>query len=231
VSRQRRRVNLPAPCFNQYNISVLRSAIHSARSDFGRVIARKFERGRFLIIGGVESEKLERQFGELGREAVITDSGVDVATTLPQNELPHFKVAIWFCSAEESDDDRLSKELSRYASYVVLVPDAGANVTKRRSQLVEFFRRLGLLPDYECELGELDTEAVLIRRQPNETAEALIPVVETALARLNTRLSGLERTLREIVRRCPARPFLQYKSFSRTRGFLVRQISSFRRSI
>jgi hypothetical protein len=62
---------LPAPCFNQYNISVLRSAIHSARSDFGRIIARKFERGRFLIIGGVESEKLERHFGELGREADV----------------------------------------------------------------------------------------------------------------------------------------------------------------
>ena len=104
-ARQHRRVNLPAPCFNQYNIGVLRSAIHSVPSDLARVIARKFEHGRFLIIGGVESEKLERQFGELGREAVITDSGVDLATTLPQDEPAPFEVAIWFYSAEESDDD------------------------------------------------------------------------------------------------------------------------------
>ncbi len=173
-----------------------RSAIHSVPSDFARVIARKFEHGRFLIIGGVESEKLERQFGELGREAVITDSGVDVATTLPQGEPAHFEVAIWFYSAEESDDDRLSKELSRYASHIVLIPVAGANVAWRRWQLVECFRRFGLLPDYECDLGNVDPIAILIRRQPSETAEALIPAVETSFARLNTRLSGLERMLR-----------------------------------
>ena len=173
-----------------------RSAIHSVPSDFARVIARKFEHGRFLIIGGVESEKLERQFGELGREAVITDGGVDLATTLPQDEPAPFEVAIWFYSAEESDDDRLSKELSRYASCIVLLPGAGASVAKRRSQLVECFRRFGLLPDYECDLGNLDPIAILIRRQPSETAEAVIPVVETAFARLNTRLSGLERMLR-----------------------------------
>ncbi|PYI55305.1 MAG: hypothetical protein DMC62_03615, partial [Verrucomicrobia bacterium] len=175
---------------------MLRSAIHSVPSDLARVIARKFEHGRFLIIGGVESEKLERQFGELGREAVITDGGVDLATTLPQDEPAPFEVAIWFYSAEESDDDRLSKELARYASCIVLLPGAGASVAKRRSQLVECFRRFGLLPDYECDLGNLDPIAILIRRQPSETAEAVIPVVETAFARLNTRLSGLERMLR-----------------------------------
>ena len=175
---------------------MLRSAIHSVRSDLARVIARKFEHGRFLIIGGVESEKLERQFGELGREAVITDSGVDIATTLPQDEPAHFEVAIWFYSAEKSDDDRVSKELSRYASHIVLIPGAGASVAWRRSQLVECFRRFGLLPDYECDLGKLDPGAILLGHQPSATAEALIPAVETAFARLNTRLSGLERMLR-----------------------------------
>jgi len=170
--------------------------MHSVPSDFARVIARKFEHGRFLIIGGVESEKLERQFGELGREAVITDSGVDLATTLPEDEPAPFEVAIWFYSAEESDDDRLSKELSRYASHIVLIPGAGASVAWRRWQLVECFRRFGLLPDYECDLGNLDPIAILIRRQPSETTEAFIPAVETAFERLNTRLSGFERTLR-----------------------------------
>ena len=170
--------------------------IHSVRSDFARVIARKFDHGRFLVIGVGESEKLERQFGELGREAVITDSGVSGATTLPQGEPAHFEVAVWFYSAEEGDDDRICKELSRCASCIIVVPGAGASIANRRSQLVRCFRRFGLLPDYECDLGKLDPGAILIRRQPSETAETLIPVVETAFARLTTRLSGLERMLR-----------------------------------
>jgi len=175
---------------------VLPRDIHSVRSDFARVIARKFDHGRFLVIGVGESEKLERQFGELGREAVITDSGVSGATTLPQGEPAHFEVAVWFYSAEEGDDDRICKELSRCASCIIVVPGAGASIANRRSQLVRCFRRFGLLPDYECDLGKLDPAAILIRRQPSETAETLITVVETAFARLTTRLSGLERMLR-----------------------------------
>ena len=175
---------------------MLPSDIHSVRSDFARVIARKFEHGRFLVIGVGESEKLERQFAELGREAVITDSGVGVARTLPQDEQAHFEVAIWFYSAEEGDDDRIGKELSRCARCIILVPGAGASIANRRSRLVRCFRRFGLLPDYECDLGKLDPAAILIRRRPSETAETLISVVETAFARLTTRLSGLERMLR-----------------------------------
>ena len=170
--------------------------IHSVRSDFARVIARKFEHGRFLVIGAGESEKLERQFGELGREAVITDSGVGGATTLPQGEPAHFEVAVWFYSAEEGDDDRIGKELSRCARCIILVPGAGASIANRRSELVRRFRRFGLLPDYECDLSKLDPGAILIRRQPSETGETLIPAVETAFARLTTRLSSLERMLR-----------------------------------
>ncbi|PYJ52229.1 MAG: hypothetical protein DME83_05730, partial [Verrucomicrobia bacterium] len=132
----------------------------------------------------------------MGREAVITDSGVSGATTLPQGEPAHFEVAVWFYSAEEGDDDRICKELSRCASCIIVVPGAGASIANRRSQLVRCFRRFGLLPDYECDLGKLDPAAILIRRQPSETAETLITVVETAFARLTTRLSGLERMLR-----------------------------------
>jgi len=175
---------------------VLPSDIHPVRSDFARVIARKFEHGRFLVIGVGESENLERQFRELGREAVITDSGVGVARTLPQGEQAHFEVAIWFYSAEEGNDDRIGKELSRCASCIILVPGAGASIANRRPRLVRCFREFGLLPDYECDLGKLDPAAILIRRQPSETAETLITMVETAFARLTTRLSGLERMLR-----------------------------------
>jgi chromosome segregation ATPase len=50
-----------------------------------------------------------------------------------------------------------------------------------------------LLPDYECDLRELHPEAVRLRRGPSGSADELIPAVETAFTRLNTRLSALQR--------------------------------------
>jgi Predicted glycosyltransferases len=42
-------------------VSVLSSAIHSVRSDFARIICRKLQAGRFLVIDG-HPAKLEREF-------------------------------------------------------------------------------------------------------------------------------------------------------------------------
>src|SRR5204863_6932958 len=83
----------------------------------------------------------------------------------------------------------------RCASSVVLVPGAGSNVAKRRPQLVERFRQFGLLPDYGCDLGELDPESILFQSQPGEASEGIVSKVETAFARLNTRLTGMEQML------------------------------------
>ena len=51
--------------------------------DFARVISQKFERGRFLVVGAVPG-KLERQFAEIGREAVVIESGAELAAKLSQ---------------------------------------------------------------------------------------------------------------------------------------------------
>jgi GT2 family glycosyltransferase len=177
-------------------VSVLSSAIHSVHSDFARIICRKFQAGRFLVIGAYPA-KLDRQFGEMGRGAVFAASAAEITTKLRQHgAAAHFEIAIWFYPSEKSEDNRICEELSRCASGIVLVPSAGASLVSRRPQLVECFGQFGWLPDYGCDLGELDPGAILLRRQRGGTFEALVSAVETAFMRFNTRLSGVERMLR-----------------------------------
>ena len=73
---------------------------------------------------------------------------------------------------------------------------AGAEVAKRRPRLVEAFRRLGFIPEYDRDLSDLDGAALLLTRRQIGNGEASIPAVETAFARMNERIHGLERTLR-----------------------------------
>src|SRR5256886_11645591 len=129
----------------------------------------------------------------MGREAVVDGSASDLPTRLREGDSAHFEIAVWFYPLEHSDDDRLAEELSRRADDIVLMPAAGADAGKRRPQLVECFRRFGLLPDYKWDPNELDATAIRLRRQPNETSDTLIPAAETALARLNTHLGAMQR--------------------------------------
>src|SRR5256886_14912387 len=129
----------------------------------------------------------------MGREAVVVGSASDLPTRLREGDSAHFEIAVWFYPLEYSDDGRLAEELSRRADDIVLMPAAGADASKRRPQLVECFRRFGLLPDYKWDPNELDATAIRLRRQPNETSDTLIPAVETALARLNTHLGAMQR--------------------------------------
>jgi GT2 family glycosyltransferase len=173
--------------------AVLQSSFHSFHPDFARLLSRKFERGRFLIIGA-DPQKLEGQFAETGREAVVLGASSDLPTRLREGDgAAHFEVAVWFYPLESSDDDRLAEELSRRADDIVLMPGAGVDISQRRPRLVECFRRFGLLPDYRWDPRELDPTAIRLRRQANETPDTLIPAAETALARLNARLSAMQR--------------------------------------
>jgi len=187
---------LPAACFNQYNVGVLPSPFDCPGPDFARVTSQKFERGRFLVVGA-DPRKLERQFAEIGREAVVIESGAELATKLSQDAATsRFEIAIWFYSSEKRDDDRMVEELSRCANEIVLLPGAGVDVD-RRAQLVEKFGRFRLLPDYECDLGEIHPGALRLRNRPGETTDTLVPGMEMAFAKLNARLSGLERALHD----------------------------------
>jgi len=60
---------------------------------------------------------------------------------------------------------------------------------------VQQFAALGLLPDYECDLGALDPAALCLGRTAPASAEALVPAAESALARLQRHVRDLERSL------------------------------------
>src|SRR4029453_12142401 len=122
IAGQRGRVNLPAACFNQYNVGVLPSPFHCPGADFARVISHRFERGRFLVVGA-NPWKLERQFAEIGREAVVSELGAELTAKLSQDAAAtRFEVVLWFYSSEKGDDDRMVGELSCCAGGMVLIP-------------------------------------------------------------------------------------------------------------
>ena len=172
------------------------SSFHSLRPDFAQIVSRIFECDRFLILRG-GSEQLQQQFAALGREAIVCESFAALKQQPPgECSERYFEIAIWFYSGEESVDDRTVEELSRCANELVLIPGTGANVARRRPRLVESFRRLGFLPDYICDLSEIDPGAIRLRREPNEPAHEFVPAVETAFARINRRLDDLQRDFR-----------------------------------
>ena len=191
----RRSVNLPAPCFNQYNVPVLRSPPHSLRSDFARFVAQKFGRGPFLVIGP-DRDELKRQFEEAGVPATVCASIAELASVLPQNgSAPPADLAIWFYPPEKTRDERAAEEITIRARDVLLVSGVGAEIARRRPYLVESFRRFGLRPDYAFDLGDLEPTALRLVRSTDESAETLVAAVESAFARLNRHVWGLQRTL------------------------------------
>jgi O-antigen biosynthesis protein len=170
-------------------------SFHFSNADFVRAISRKFPHGRFLIVGA-SSQEIERQFAEAKREAVVIHSPDDLTATLRQGDAtPHFDTAVWFFPSGDNDDIHVVEALWHCAANIVLTPAWGADAASRRPQLVQCSARFGLLPDYECDLIELDPAAVCLRRQPIEAAGVLTPAVETAFARLNRALSDMKRLL------------------------------------
>jgi len=158
-------------------------------------MSRKFADGRFLIIGA-SAQEVGRQFAEVKREASAVLSPSDLATKLgPGEATAHFETAVWFYSSGENDDNRIAEALSRCADRIVLLPGPGAGAARRRPRLVQCFERFGLLPDYECDLMELDPAILCLRRQPSAPPGALTPAVEVAFARLNRALSDLKGSL------------------------------------
>src|SRR6184192_1588177 len=149
------------------------SPFQSSDPDFVRVISRKFPHGRFLIVSA-SSQDIERQFVEVKREAFIVRSLDDLVAKLGQGgTATHFETAVWSYSSGENDDARAAEALSNCATNVVLVPGPGADASRRRPQLIQYFMHFGLHPDYECDLIELDSAAVCLRHQPSGAAGPL----------------------------------------------------------
>ena len=170
-------------------------AVHSSfNSDFAREITRRFEHGRFLIIGG-NADKLKSQFTAAEREAEAWTYD-DLASKVSRGgDKAAFETAIWLYPSAQHDDGTVADALSRCANAIILVPRPGADPATRRPQLVECFGRFGFVPDYECDLIDLDPGAVCLRRQPSKEPDELVAPVERTLARLNSQLGSLRRTL------------------------------------
>jgi O-antigen biosynthesis protein len=235
----RGRVDLPAVCFNQYNVPVLPSPSHSSDADFARTISRKFAHGGFLIVGS-NSQQVERQFAEAKREALVVWASGDLAIKLGQDEAAaHFETAVWFYPSGENDDDRMVEALSHCAANIVLIPGPGTDAATRRPQLVQCFARFGLLPDYGRDLIELDPAAVCLRRQASEAAAAVVPEVETAFAKLNRHFGVLRRALSTCTSELEAahrhiatveERLLKLKQYQRELKFLKEQKEALRKS-
>jgi GT2 family glycosyltransferase len=165
------------------------------RSDFAQIIAQKFPRASFLVVGP-EREELERQFEYAGLKASVFASIGELVAAFPQNGMhPSAGMAIWFYPSETSGDEQAVAELAARAEEVLLVSGAGVEVAKRRPQLVESFERFHFVPDYDCDLGEMEPRAIHLVRKAPESAGVLVPAVESAFARLNRHVRGLERSL------------------------------------
>jgi GT2 family glycosyltransferase len=175
---------------------MVRPHSHFLPSGFAQLIARKFGRGPFLVVA-TEREELARQFAAAETNAAIFGSTNELAQRSAQNgENSRATLAIWFYPRDNAGDEGAVATLSAAAENVLLVPEPGDESAPRRPELVRRFAEAGFLPDYGCDLGALEPGALCLTRSVPESAQALVPAVESAVARLQQHVSGLERSLR-----------------------------------
>ncbi|MEO8439364.1 MAG: hypothetical protein ABI540_03990 [Spartobacteria bacterium] len=123
------------------------------RSDFVRLIARRFAPHRMLLVGGDVGQFVEHWHEEKVKTTLC--QSLAELKALPQNgNGPSFDLAIWFYppDAESANDNPILQRLSTLVDHLILIPGAGADVAKRRPRLVLPLAALGFLPDYDCEV-------------------------------------------------------------------------------
>jgi GT2 family glycosyltransferase len=163
---------------------------------FAQLIAQRFGRGPFLAVG-VEREELQRQFAGAEVNASVFASLDELAAVSAQDGIrAKVGLAIWFYPRDNAVDDRAVAILGGAAESILLVPEPGDDSAARRPELVQRFAAAGFLPDYNCDLGALEPGGLRLVRAAPESVKALVPAVESAVARLQRQVSGLERSLR-----------------------------------
>jgi O-antigen biosynthesis protein len=169
----------------------------SVRSDFARLVAHKFAPKRLLLVGSEVG-----QFAEPRREDQVEStlcSGMAELDALCQNgNAPRFDLALWFYppQTDAADDGLMLERLAALADNLILIPGAGADVSKRRPRLVLRLAALGFYPNYDCDIIELEAGAVRLSRNGAAAVSTLLPAAETGFARINAQMRGLHRTLR-----------------------------------
>jgi GT2 family glycosyltransferase len=169
----------------------------SSRSDFARLIARKFGPASLLLVGHEAAEFTEER-ARLGIECTSCTGIAELEAAHRNGSAPRFDLAIWFYppEADSSDDEAMLQRLTMLVDNLVLMPGAGANVSKRRPKLVLELGHYGFFPNYDCDIVEIDSGAIRLTRQKSASVDALLPEVEIGFARLNAQMRGLHRTLR-----------------------------------
>ena len=157
-------------------------------------MSRKFEQGRFLIVGG-DARKIQSQFAEAKREAVVCSTDEFVSKLSQQAATAHFETTVWFYPLERGDDEHVLSALLGLTDSIVLMPGPGVDAAKRRADLVGCFGRSEFLPDYTCDLTDLNTGAVCLRYCPGKPAGELARAAETAFARLSRQTAALRHGL------------------------------------
>ena len=160
------------------------------------MIARKFGPGPVIGVG-LEEKEIEQQFRAAGIDASFFASLSDLPRTVLENgKASPARVAIWFYPRDSANDERAVEKLAGLAESILLVPEPGSESTSRRPELVQRFGADGWLPDYEFDLGALEPGALRLIRAAPDSAQTLVPAVESAVARLQRQVEGLERSLR-----------------------------------
>ena len=168
IAGRRGRVDLPVAGFNQYNVPRCRHRLSIPLMPISFALSRESSQMADSLSSARTLRKLSVNLLKRKEKLPLVSSSGDLTTKLGQGEAAaHFETAVWFYSSGENDDDRIAEALSRCADNIVLLPGPGAEAARRRPQLVQCFERFGLLPDYECDLMELDPGALCLRRQPS----------------------------------------------------------------
>jgi O-antigen biosynthesis protein len=171
--------------------------LQSVRSDFARVVAHKFGPKKLLLVGNDASHFAEPR-REDHVESTVCSGTADLDALRQNGNAPQFDLALWFYPPEvqPANDDAILERLSTLADNLILIPGAGADVSKRRANLVLRLAALDFHPKYDCDIVEIEAGAVLLSRKGAEAISDLLPAVETGFARVNAQMRGLHRTLR-----------------------------------
>jgi GT2 family glycosyltransferase len=157
-------------------------------------MSRKFEEGRFLIVGG-DALKIQSQFSEARREAIACSTDELLSKLNQQAATIHFETTVWFYPSKRDNDDHVPQALLGLTDNIVLLPAPGADAAKRRPDLIRCFGRVEFVPDYTCDLTELDAGAVCLGYSPAKPAVELARAAEAAFARLNRQIAALRHSV------------------------------------
>ena len=137
----------------------------TVRADFARLVARKFAPDKLLLVGD-EVDHFVGHRREDGVENTVC-SGIAELDALRQNGgAPRFDLAIWFYPSEieAASDEPILERLTTMVDNLILIPGAGADVSKRRPRLVMALAALGFFPNYDCDIVEIEAGAVRLIR-------------------------------------------------------------------